>query len=244
MLKVFRIILGGLVFFAGSLLIALVACLRPFDNRTALMWAKYIPPLGLKLMGIDVEVRNHDGMKRAHPCVFIANHQHALDLLVHGKLQCVPVTTIGKKEVKYVPFFGLVFWLSGQIFIDRKNRESALTTMNTVAEIVKKRGVSVWMFPEGTRSHGRGLLPFKKGAFHLAVSAQIPLLPIVASTFEKSIDLNRWRPGKVIVEILEPIDVRGKTQDDVDGLIELSRATMAKKIEELDQELLKKRDQP
>lgn len=237
MLKVFRIFLGGLVFFGGSLLLFFVACLKPFDSRMALMWAKYVPPLGLKLMGVEVEVRNHEGMKRAHPCVFIANHQHALDLFVHGMLQCVPVAAIGKKEVKYIPFFGWIFWLTGQIFIDRKNRTSALGTMNAVAEIVKKRGVSVWMFPEGTRSHGRGLLPFKKGAFHLAVSAQIPLLPIVASTFEKSINLNRWRPGKVIVQILEPIDVRGRTQADVESLIELSRSIMAKKIEELDQEL-------
>ena len=75
-------------------------------------------------------------------------------------------------------FVGELYWLTGNILIDRANRSKAMDTISQVAEQIKKNKVSVWMFPEGTRSRGRGLLPFKTGAFHAAIAAQVPIVPI------------------------------------------------------------------
>lgn len=72
-------------------------------------------------------------------------------------------------------------WLSGAVFIKRRNRKDAVQTMQQVGRDMKRKGVSVWIFPEGTRSNTRkvDMLPFKKGAFHLAIQAQVPIIPVV-----------------------------------------------------------------
>ena len=68
------------------------------------------------------------------------------------------------------------------------------------------RRLSIWMFPEGTRSRGRGLLPFKTGAFHTAMQAGVPIVPVVASSYANQIDLNRWDNGEVLIEMLPPLE--------------------------------------
>jgi 1-acyl-sn-glycerol-3-phosphate acyltransferase len=236
MLKYARYLLGALVFFGGSLVLILLAIFRPFDPKMALLWSRWVPRLGNKIMGIKIEVRNQERMHASHPCIFIANHQHALDLYTHGGVQQVPMVAIGKKEVLYVPFFGQIFWLTGMIFIDRKNHHSAIETMNDVARQVRERHVSVWMFPEGTRSHGRGLLPFKRGPFHLAIANQVPIVPVVASSY-RHLNFNKWNAGKVVIQFLEPISTVGKVTADIDSLIEVAHSRMKEKIEELNKEL-------
>lgn len=72
--------------------------------------------------------------------------------------------------------------------------------MNKVGEIIRERQISIWMFPEGTRSRGRGLLPFKTGAFHTAIAAGVPIVPIVCSSLHNKVDLNRWNNGVVIAK--------------------------------------------
>ena len=112
-----------------------------------------------------------------------------------------------------------------------------MESMTFAAEIVKKKKVATFLFPEGTRSGRKPMQKFKKGAFYLAVQAQLPLLPVVVSTYYKTIDLNRWHAGKVIMEILEPIPTAGKTIADVEQLIQLSHRKMSEHIAKLDKEL-------
>ncbi len=112
------------------------------------------------------------------------------------------VVAVGKKSLLWLPFFGLIFWLSGNVLIDRSNRSRAIGTIGQVVERIKNRGTSIWMFPEGTRSKGRGLLPFKAGAFHTAVQAEVPVVPIVCSSYFGQIDLNRWDNGEVLLEVM------------------------------------------
>ncbi|MBN8152394.1 1-acyl-sn-glycerol-3-phosphate acyltransferase, partial [Vibrio vulnificus] len=75
-----------------------------------------------------------------------------------------------------------------------------------VVEQFRSRRISFWMFPEGTRSRGRGLMPFKTGAFHAALAAGVPTIPICVSNTHDKVKLNRWNNGVVIVEMLPPID--------------------------------------
>ena len=145
--------------------------------------------------------------------------------------------TIGKRSLIWIPFFGLVYWATGNIFINREKRSSAISTMTKVGEIIQQRQISIWMFPEGTRSRGRGLLPFKTGAFHTAISAGVPIIPIVCSTLHNKIDLNRWDNGTVICEELEPIDTSSYNRDNLKELIEHCHQVMRKRIAELDAEI-------
>ena len=96
------------------------------------------------------------------------------------------------------------------------------------------------MFPEGTRSRGRGLLPFKTGAFHAAIAAGVPIVPVVCSTTHNKINLNRWDNGTVICEMLEPIDVSGYSRENVRELAEYCHDVMQNRIAELDREAAQK----
>lgn len=105
-----------------------------------------------------------------------------------------PTVTVGKESgVDPVP--GQIYWLTGNLLIDRNNRAAAHSTIAEVVNSFSKRKISFWMFPEGTRSRGRGLLPFKTGAFHAALAAGVPIIPVCVSNTSNKINLNRWNNG-------------------------------------------------
>ena len=145
--------------------------------------------------------------------------------------------SVGKKSLIWIPFFGILYWVTGNIFLDRENRSKAHSTMTELARRINEDNLSIWMFPEGTRSRGRGLLPFKTGAFHAAIAAGVPIVPVVCSTTHNKIDLNRWDNGKVICEMMEPIDVSSYTKDNVRELATYCHDLMEKRIAELDAEI-------
>ena len=97
--------------------------------------------------------------------------------------------------------------------------------------------VSFWKFPKGTRSRGRGLLPFKTGTFHAAVAAGVQIIPVVVSNTHGKVKLNRWKNGLVIVEMLPPVDVKQFETASVRKLATHCRELMAAKLEELNAEV-------
>ncbi|SPX50691.1 1-acyl-sn-glycerol-3-phosphate acyltransferase [Klebsiella pneumoniae] len=117
------------------------------------------------------------------------------------------------------------------------NRTKAHGTIAEVVNAFKKRKISFWMFPEGTRSRGRGLLPFKTGAFHAAIAAGVPIIPVCVSNTSNKIKLNRWNNGLVIVEMLPPVDTTQFGKDNVRALATHCRELMAAKIADLDNEV-------
>lgn len=144
---------------------------------------------------------------------------------------------MGKKSLLWIPFFGPFYWLTGNILIDRNNKTKSRGTIYQIIEQMKKRDISVWMFPEGTRSRGRGLLPFKTGAFHAAIAAGVPVVPICVSSTSGKIKLNRWNNGHAIVEMMSPIDTSGYDKDQVRELAQYCHDIMAEKLAQLDQEV-------
>nr|CAI5828022.1 unnamed protein product [Callosobruchus analis] len=92
-------------------------------------------------------------------------------------------TVIAKKEVFYLQPFGLASWLWGTIFIDRMNVKGARSAVNKTGDTIRTRKARVLMFPEGTRNNKKELLPFKKGAFHLALASRCPIQPVVVSRY-------------------------------------------------------------
>jgi 1-acyl-sn-glycerol-3-phosphate acyltransferase len=189
------------------------------------------------LMGVEVEVRVPDSVKNIESCVYVANHQNSLDLFLISPGVQPGTVTVGKKDLAWIPFFGQLYWISGNILIDRNNKGKAFNTISQTVEKIKQRKLSVWMFAEGTRSYGRGLLPFKTGAFHTAIQAEVPIVPLCMSSTTNLVKANRWNNGKVIIEILEPWEVKASDKAGVRDLAEQVRETMGKKIAELDEEL-------
>ncbi|MCF4010382.1 1-acylglycerol-3-phosphate O-acyltransferase [Rheinheimera sp. UJ63] len=234
MVAVLRIVLLVL-FFIGSTVAGLLVCLfRPFHPNNVALFSKWYGKVSW-ILGIDVEIRYDPAIVPGEPYVFIANHQNNLDLFTISGSVLPRTVTIGKKSLKFIPFFGQLYWLSGNFLIDRDNKAKALNTMLFAAERIANQKISVWMFPEGTRSYGRGLLPFKMGAFHIALEANVPLVPVCMSSTHNQFKLNRWRNGKVIIQMNAPVVL---TKDDnLRQFARNVRQQMADQISALDAEL-------
>ena len=106
------------------------------------------------------------------PYVYVCNHQGMMDFIAMASVFPARTVILAKKSIVYLPLFGQIYWLVGHYLVDRKKHAQGMQVMAAIAEKVKRDGASVWIFPEGTRNRKGGLLPFKKGAFHLAVQAQ------------------------------------------------------------------------
>lgn len=196
------------------------------------MFGRLAPVFGLK-----VETRLPAGAENFGNAIYIANHQNNYDMVTAAKIVLPPTVTVGKKSLVWIPFFGQLYWLTGNLLIDRNNRAKAHGTIAEVVNTFQKRKISFWMFPEGTRSRGRGLLPFKTGAFHAAIASGVPIIPVCVSNTSNKIKLNRWNNGQVIVEMLDPIDTSAWGKDQVRDLAKHCREVMKAKIDELDQEV-------
>ena len=196
------------------------------------MFGRLAPVFGLK-----VEKRFPQGYEQHGKAIYIANHQNNYDMVTASNIVQPPTVTVGKKSLLWIPFFGQLYWLTGNLLIDRNNRAKAHGTIAQVVKHIQKRNISVWMFPEGTRSRGRGLLPFKTGAFHAAIAAGVPIIPVCVSGTSNKINLNRLKNGLVIVEMLPPIDTTGYGKDQIRELAAHCHELMKTKIDELDKEV-------
>lgn len=189
------------------------------------------------VFGLKVEKRVPPEAAHYGNCIYIANHQNNYDMVTAANVVQPRTITVGKKSLLWVPFFGPLYWLTGNLLIDRDNRAKAHGTIAQVVKHIKEENISIWMFPEGTRSRGRGLLPFKTGAFHAAISAGVPIVPICVSTTSNKIKLNRWNNGHVIIEMLPPIDTASYSKEQVRELTTHCHDIMAAKLAQLDAEV-------
>jgi len=236
MLKIARLSVLALALLLVSLFGCLF-CLVRFGHRDNVylfsrMFAKFAPLLGLTLI-----TRVPESIARLGPAVYIANHQNNYDLFTMPAVLQRGTVTIGKKSLKWIPLFGQIYWASGNILIDRENRSKAANTINLVVEKIRHNKLSIWMFPEGTRSRGRGLIPFKTGAFYTAIQAGVPIVPVVVSDTHDQVDLSRLDNGEVIVEMMEPIATEGMGREDVRRLTKECYRLMQAKLEELNRQV-------
>lgn len=207
---------------------------RPFHRDNVHFAGKLYSSISV-LLGLKLEFRIPDSVKSGGPFVFIANHQNSYDLITICAAAQKGTVTVGKKSLKWIPLFGQVYWLSGNIMIDRNNTGRAIDTINETVSKIQKRKLSVWLFPEGTRSYGKGLLPFKSGAFRLAKATGGPIVTIAVSNLHNKIKLNRWNNGTLLIEASEPemMDESKKLK----GWMEHFHQQMAEQISRLDAEV-------
>ncbi|WP_050909267.1 1-acylglycerol-3-phosphate O-acyltransferase [Vibrio campbellii] len=232
LLRVFAVAIFAIVMFIGGCGYCL---LSPRNPKHVFTFGRLFGKMS-RVFGIKLELRIPEDAYSRGQHVYIANHQNNWDLFTVSSAVTPKVVTVGKKSLAWMPLFGQLYWLTGNILIDRANRSKAKGTIDQVVDSIKNSDVSVWMFPEGTRSRGRGLLPFKPGAFHAAIGAEVPIIPIVCSSTDH-IKLNRWNNGHVIIEMLPPVSTEGYGKEGVRELANVCREEMKAKLEALDEEV-------
>jgi HAD superfamily hydrolase (TIGR01490 family) len=186
--------------------------------------------IALALAGISVEVQHAERLWSHRPAVFIANHQSPLDFPVVCGLLRGGFSAVAKKEARTTPV-GPVLWLADVAFVDRSSRNGARAALGPALERLSQ-GASVVITPEGTRSLSPRLGPFKKGAFHLAIEAGVPIVPIVIRNTGAAMwrDARTMRPATIEVYVHEPVDVarwkRARLERHVEDVERLYRDTL------------------
>lgn len=160
------------------------------------------------------------------PYVVVSNHESFADILLISHLPW-EMKWLSKIEIMRIPVMGWDMYLAGDIPVERGTARSAVKAMKRCQEVLKKK-VSVIIFPEGTRSATGEMLPFKDGAFRLAIDAGVPILPLVVSGTSTALRKHDWRVGRVNAEVkvLDPIETTGLTHKDIKGLRERVRAVI------------------
>jgi len=219
-----------LYFLPATAALSMIAIIVAFFSRTgnpvhiiARIWSKSI----LFVSGIKVDV---DGLANIDPgksYIYMANHRSNFDIPV--LLSCLPIQFrwLAKAELFKIPIFGRAMSGAGYVKIDRSNRESAFRSIDEVAAKMKN-GVSVMIFPEGTRSQDGKVKPFKKGGFVMAVDTGAPIVPVILRGTRSIMTKGNWRinPDKVTLSIEKPIDTSGFTRDTKENLIKKVRSVI------------------
>jgi HAD superfamily hydrolase (TIGR01490 family) len=172
--------------------------------------------VGSVLAGVRLDVYGAENLA-TRPAVFLFNHQSQLDVLILAKLLRGGFTGVAKKELANTPGFGLAFRLADVAFVDRGNSTQARKALEPAVKRLKE-GISLVIAPEGTRSATPALGPFKKGAFHVAMQAGVPIVPIVIRNAGELMWRNATivRAGRVQIAVLPPIPTAGWTLEDLD----------------------------
>jgi putative phosphoserine phosphatase/1-acylglycerol-3-phosphate O-acyltransferase len=152
--------------------------------------------------------------------VFIFNHQSALDTLLLAKLLRRDFAGVAKKELRSVPVFGTVAAWTGTVFVDRADSKSAIRALQPAVDALRS-GTSIAIAPEGTRTPTYKLARFKKGAFHMAMQARVPIVPIVIKNALDALPKHGLvvRPATIEVVVHPPISTRGWTRESLDARI-------------------------
>ena len=176
--------------------------------------------LSVALAGASLEVNGEQHLWSHRPAVFTFNHQSNFDGILLMKLLRRDITAVAKEQLRHMPLVGPIFSFGDVIFIDRADHDGAVRKMAEAAERIKS-GLSVVIAPEGTRQPSPRLGPFKKGAFHLAIEAGVPIVPIV---IHNSLDVlprggRVMRRATVKIDVLPPVPVDGWSTETLENHI-------------------------
>lgn len=224
---ILKLLLLGLVTFTlGGLVIAAV----PFDRRGRFayvctrLWAWSI----LKVVGVTLRVEGLERLDPARQYIFMANHQSAVDIPV--LVQALPpfqLRWLAKRELLRVPLFGWAVWAAKHILVDRSSRTAAIASLRAAKRRIED-GVSVVVFPEGTRGTRGRLLPFKRGGFILALRARTPIVPLVIQGSGAILPKGDWRLRRGPIEVLvrDPVSLEAYDTEGLGRLVRRVREEM------------------
>jgi 1-acyl-sn-glycerol-3-phosphate acyltransferase len=196
---------------------------KPFGavDRIARFWGRSL----FVLAGIRIIRSPLSRFPEGGPYMVMANHRSYLDppLLIAEAPYYLRFLT--KRELFFIPIFGWALYRMGQIPIDRKRKEKAISSLERAETLLNFPGVSILAFPEGTRSRTDDLLPFKKGAFVFAIENKLPILPLWIAGTRPLLPKGSWRlrKGSVTYVVGKPIPTEGFRYEDREKLMEIVR---------------------
>jgi 1-acyl-sn-glycerol-3-phosphate acyltransferase len=171
--RCFFVWLAMLVFIVPCMvLVALGASGDWVLTRPIVWWAK----VELWILGLKLQIEGRENLPDG-PFILMANHQSVLDVFIYGSTFDRPIFYVLKKEFGRIPLLGWFLRQIDQVFLDRKDREKAIASLQRGVEKLREGKMTV-IFPEGTRTPPGTLGPFKKGPFHLALQAKVPVVPV------------------------------------------------------------------
>ena len=179
---------------------------------------------GLIAAGIDLKVTGAEKIDSSQSYVVISNHPSTLDIFTHITALPVSIRFLTKTELFRIPILSRVLKILGLPRIDRKNAQMNLPKINESIQRVIDNKNSIMIFPEGTRSNQKDLLPFKKGAAHVAKQFNLPIIPVVThNSHNLMIKGSVWfKSGQIHVQILDPItNIEDYDIDELTNLIYL-----------------------
>ena len=228
-----KIVLGLACTLVGVVvMVTILLLLLPFRTtriKACNYFGKIYGPLMMWVSGCPVTIEGREHLDGARPAIYACNHTSILDIFLAVFLSPVGTVGIAKKSVIYYPFFGILYLLSGHLRIDRSDRRRAVASLRELAGLVRTRGLSINIWPEGTRARDGHLLPLKKGIVHLALQTGLPIVPIVVSGAHKS-----WAKGSLSVKrtdihvrVLPPVETSGWSAEAMEDHLRQLHATYA-----------------
>jgi putative phosphoserine phosphatase/1-acylglycerol-3-phosphate O-acyltransferase len=191
-------------------------------NRNRRQGANLMSSMGADLVfalaGVELRVVGEENLWSHRPAVFLFNHQTSFDVMIMGRLLRKDFSGVAKKEAARDPLFAPMGYLTDVAYVDRGNTAQAKEALAPAVDRLRK-GISIAMAPEGTRSVTPTVGPFKKGAFHMAMQADVPVVPIVIRNAGELMGRSAkvMRQGVIDVAVLEPIPTDDWTVEDLDA---------------------------
>ncbi|MDM8552908.1 lysophospholipid acyltransferase family protein [Desulfobacterales bacterium HSG2] len=210
-------ILATIFFGAMTIIVSFLSKGGDKPHKVASMWAESI----LFISGIRVRVRGLSNISPDRSYIYMPNHQSYFDIPVLMAYLRVQFRWLAKVELFKIPIFGQAMQRAGYISIDRSNRKSAFKSLRQAAETIRN-GVSVVIFPEGTRSRDGSISPFKKGGFIVAIDSEVPIVPVILHGTRSIMSRQRLtiNPRDVEVEIRPPVETSEYTRKTKGDLLE------------------------
>ncbi len=223
---------GAATLFLGTIAIgaSLLRVRGDLYSRLTRTWSRWI----LWASDTPLIVHGLDNVRPDEPQVVVSNHVSGYDIFAVAAALPGTFSFVAKKELERIPFFGTAWKAAGHISIDRSNRQQALLSLQKAGEKIRREKGTVIIYPEGTRSKTGELLPFKKGAFMLAVEAQVPIVPTVVRGTRRIVHDERWtiHPQPIHIHFGTPVSTHGFRAGSAERLMETVRAQMLAMLNE------------
>lgn len=184
------------------------------------------------ILGVELDVAGLERLDRSTPYVFMSNHLSFLDAPLLVTVIDRPVRFVAKRFVFRIPVLGMGMHFAGYVPLDGAGAGEGRKRIARAAELIRARGYSFLVYPEGTRSPEGRLLPFRRGGFFLALDSGAPIVPVsIAGTYElMPRGSRRVRKGKVRIAFHEPVAVAGHTAESLPALVERVRTAIASAV--------------
>jgi len=227
-LVIFWTVLATAFFSVLAIFASLIDRKGQLPHKVARIWSKSL----LAASRVKVSVKNLSYIDPKRSYIYMSNHQSNFDIPVLLAYLPVQFRWLAKAELFNIPIFGFAMHRAGYISIDRSNRRSAISSLKRAAKMIRE-GVSVIIFPEGTRSRDGNISTFKKGGFILALDSGVPIVPVIIHGTRAIMSRNhlRIKPGKVVLEIGRPIETSQYNRKNKNDLLERVRQVIIESFE-------------